>query len=184
MRPRIDLTALTVMLATSMGCESILGISDHALARQDAATSGALPVESGTADGEPQGDDGSQSDQAAPMSDGAPDGQDGASAPTATVEGGAEASATVTCSTGSLKCNGNTPQACDGGAWSDLSACGGSTPVCSNGACGSYRLTGGITSTTAFGGDAGAVHVVAGGFELGSRSCNAQGVCVSGGIVP
>jgi hypothetical protein len=88
------------------------------------------------------------------------------------------------CTEGSLQCSGNTPQQCVSCAWQSQTACSGSLPVCSNGVCGTYRATGGIRSTAPVpSGDAG-IHLVSGGFELGTRSCNDAGMCVTGGIVP
>jgi hypothetical protein len=48
---------------------------------------------------------------------------------------------------------------------------------------GALHVTGGIRSTGVAAGDAG-IRLVAGGFELGTRTCNDAGVCVTGGIVP
>ena len=94
--------------------------------------------------------------------------------------------ACVACSPGALGCSGTQPQMCNAsGAWVSMgSACSGASPVCSNGVCSSYRVTGGIRSTAPLGGS-GTIVLVAGGLELGPPACNvAQGICVSGGIVP
>jgi len=89
------------------------------------------------------------------------------------------------CTEGTRRCSGNTPQECAGSIWQDQTPCGGSTPVCSNGLCGTYRTTGGILSTVASPVAAdGGIHLVSGGFELGARSCDEAGVCVTGGLVP
>jgi hypothetical protein len=89
------------------------------------------------------------------------------------------------CAAGDLMCNGGTPQECVDGGWQNQTPCTGATPVCSNGVCGTYRTTGGIRSTGALPlpGDAG-IRLVAGGFEIGTRTCNPAGLCVTGGIVP
>jgi hypothetical protein len=87
------------------------------------------------------------------------------------------------CAAGAQQCNANAPQTCIGGTWQNQAPCGGSTPVCSNGICGAYRATGGLRSTAPAPG-AGSIRLVAGGFEIGGRACDAQGVCVTGGIVP
>jgi hypothetical protein len=89
------------------------------------------------------------------------------------------------CAAGDLMCNGGTPQECVDGGWQNQTPCSGATPVCSNGVCGTYRTTGGIRSTGALPlpGDGG-IRLVAGGFEIGTRTCNAAGLCVTGGIVP
>jgi hypothetical protein len=88
------------------------------------------------------------------------------------------------CMAGELTCSGSTPQQCVDGGWQSQTPCAGATPVCSNGMCGTYRTTGGIRSTTfPFPGDGG-IRIVAGGFEIGRRTCNQAGLCVTGGIVP
>jgi hypothetical protein len=111
-------------------------------------------------------------------------GNDGS--PVETSDAGEDAGDGATgCTTGALQCNGNTPQTCTGGAWVSQTACGGATPLCSNGVCGTYIVTGGVRSTAPTpAADAGSVHLVSGGFEVGARTCTAQGVCVTGGIVP
>ena len=91
----------------------------------------------------------------------------------------------VACLPGAIQCSGNTPHTCgDAGAWQALPTCGGTTPVCSKGLCGSYRSTGGIRSTVLAGAADAGIYLVFGGFEMGARSCNQAGVCVTGGIVP
>jgi hypothetical protein len=97
--------------------------------------------------------------------------------------GSADGSDGGVCSAGSTRCMGNTPQTCVAGSWQSQTPCSGTTPVCSNGACSTYRVTGGIRSTAPATSGSG-VHLVSGGFELGARSCTAQGLCVTGGIVP
>jgi hypothetical protein len=98
--------------------------------------------------------------------------------------GNASDAGSCPCSVGSLQCSGSTPQQCVSCAWQSQTACSGSTPVCSNGICGTFRATGGIRSTAPVpSGDAG-IHLVAGGFERGTRTCVDGGVCVTGGIVP
>jgi hypothetical protein len=87
------------------------------------------------------------------------------------------------CTANDLRCKGNTPQQCVGGAWQDQAPCGGSTPTCSNGVCSAYRMTGGVRSITAGTRDGG-MQLVAGGFEWSARTCDEAGVCVAGGIVP
>lgn len=114
-------------------------------------------------------------------------GDDASSAGAGTGDGGDDAvDGAPPCALGAAQCNGNTPQTCgDAGLWISQAACGGATPLCSNGVCGTYLVTGGVRSTVpAPAPDAGAVHLVAGGFEVGARTCTAQGVCVTGGIVP
>jgi hypothetical protein len=88
------------------------------------------------------------------------------------------------CTGGAEKCSGNVPQVCISGVWQNQTACGGTKPLCSNGVCGTYIVSGGIGSTATTVGDAGTLHLVSGGFEVGARTCTAQGVCVTGGIVP
>jgi hypothetical protein len=177
----------------SAGCESILGIEDHQLAPQ-ADAGGQDGVQSDSSTPADALDSGMMADTAAPTPDGPTVPLDSATAAdsgsmpdSAPNDGGVEAdspSAIVTCSTGELRCSGNAPQACDGGAWGNLTACGGSTPVCSNGVCGSYLCTGGVRTTAASIGPDGGVRLVSGGFELGTRTCGEAGVCVAGGIVP
>jgi hypothetical protein len=88
------------------------------------------------------------------------------------------------CAAGSLVCSGNTPQRCVVGSWQNLTPCGGVTPTCSNGVCGTFRTTGGIRSSAPVPLADGGVHLVSGGFELGPRTCDHTGVCLTGGIVP
>jgi hypothetical protein len=52
------------------------------------------------------------------------------------------------------------------------------------GGSGTRTLSGGIRSTAPIPTGGGAIHLAAGGFELGPRSCDAAGLCVTGGIVP
>jgi hypothetical protein len=156
MRHSVPVFVLAVGLA---GCNAVLGIDDHPLA--PAVTSdeaGTGPAESGVPEA------------AAPHADLPEAGSDSAAG----------------CTAGDLRCSGNTPQKCVGGSWQDQPACGGATPVCSNGVCGSFRATGGIRSTAPVAASAadGGARLVSGGFELGTRTCNAQGTCVTGGIVP
>ena len=154
-----------VLLGTA-GCNALLGIDDHAL---------------GVSDG------GDEATVITPPDADAPDVADSAVAPDVDVPetqpGGGDAGV---CAAGDLRCNGNTPQKCGGGAWLDQAACGGATPVCSNGLCGSFRTTGGIRSTSPVAASAadGGARLVSGGFEFGARTCGAQGSCVTGGIVP
>jgi hypothetical protein len=61
---------------------------------------------------------------------------------------------------------------------------------CSSGHCatgtvdaGPLVVTGGLR-TSAPSGPSGGTHLVSGGFEFGPLTCNGQGVCVTGGIVP
>jgi hypothetical protein len=177
-----SLLVLAGMASASAGCNSILGNDDHSLAP---SAGSALDGSSGT-DGSVSLDGSSGSDVGAP-GDGSPgvaDGNtpsDGAAAPDA----GSEAGNDGGCAAGALQCNGNTPQQCVGGLWQDQTTCGGLIPVCSNGVCGTYRTTGGIVSTVAspVAADAG-IHLVSGGFELGARSCDEAGMCVTGGLVP
>ena len=49
---------------------------------------------------------------------------------------------------------------------------------------GTLTLNGGIRTTAPIPAGGGAIRLVAGGFELGPRSCDAAGLCVTGGIVP
>jgi hypothetical protein len=156
-------------------CNSILGNDAHSLAGVDGSTAS----------------DGEVSHDGSPNADGSasPDGSavaDSSASPDAPAEtAAADAASDGGCMDGNLRCSGNTPQECVGGVWQDQMACGGATPVCSNGACGTYRTTGGILSTapTPVAGDGG-IRLVSGGFELGARSCDEAGVCVTGGIVP
>jgi hypothetical protein len=147
-----------VAIASALvGCNALLSIDDHAVA--------------------PGADGGAATDGGATSTDG------GASSDAA---GMGDASDAGACATGSLRCSANVPQACVAGIWTSSAACGGLTPFCASGVCGAYRTTGGVRSTgpepatTA----ASTVRLVSGGFEHGTRTCNAQGVCVTGGIVP
>jgi hypothetical protein len=88
------------------------------------------------------------------------------------------------CAAGSLMCNGNTPQRCVVGSWQNLTPCAGVTPTCSNGLCGAFRTMGGIVSTAPVPLADGGLRLVSGGFEIGTRTCDQAGVCVTGGIVP
>jgi hypothetical protein len=49
---------------------------------------------------------------------------------------------------------------------------------------GPYSATGGIRSTAPSPSVDGGARLVAGAFELGARTCNALGTCVTGGLVP
>jgi hypothetical protein len=91
----------------------------------------------------------------------------------------------VACNPGSASCNGNTPAACNAaGTWVNGTTCGGSTPVCSNGVCGTFIVTGGIRSTGQLPALDAGIYLVAGGFEIETRTCGDAGLCVTGGIVP
>jgi hypothetical protein len=138
------------------GCNTLLGIDDHELATAVGDDAGAVDGPSPSAD---SGADVSSTDGSS--------GVDGSGA----------------CAPGTARCDGNTPQQCVGGAWQSLTPCGGLTPVCSNGLCGPFRTTGGIRSTAPAPAGSG-IRLVAGGFETGTRTCSAKGVCVTGGIVP
>jgi hypothetical protein len=172
------------------GCASILGVQEHQLAPDggggspDATGGGGMDtgVEGATPDGQGPGDGNGPSDSGGTQ-DASNDGPIIGDAGDAGV-GDASDAAACPCSQGSLKCSGSTPQQCIACVWVNQTACTGSTPTCSNGLCGTYRTTGGIRSTApAPPGDAG-IRLVSGGFELGMRSCDEAGVCVTGGIVP
>ncbi len=159
----------SILLGISLAaCDQVFGIQDHSLAAttREPANDGSTGVEV---------------DAAEPLADGG--GDDQASPPSPVGEAGPDAP--PGCSTGSLRCMGNTPQTCTGGVWESGSPCGASSPVCSNGVCGTFRTTGGLRSVApvAAGADAG-IRLVSGGFELGTRSCDEAGVCVTGGLVP
>ena len=184
MRACISLIGILGVAAAIGGCDAILGIGDHELA-SDASSDG------------PSGDappgpviDGSEPDAYAPPEAG--NGMDGgADAGDAAGPGdaGDASDAPTGCSApygtlGALTCAGNAPQQCDGGAWQLLPACAGASPICSNGVCGTFRTTGGIRSTAPSPVEDAGIFLVSGGFELGTRTCNDAGVCVTGGIVP
>ncbi len=111
-------------------------------------------------------------------------GSDGGTSGPSDASGASDGGPSGACATGSLTCNDNTPEVCDGGAWHAEPACGGTTPVCSNGKCGTFRTTGGLRSTAPVPAVDAGIFLVAGGFELGARNCTDAGVCVTGGIVP
>lgn len=52
------------------------------------------------------------------------------------------------------------------------------------GANGARTLSGGIRSSAPSPVGGSGIRLVAGGFELGSRTCDGAGLCVTGGIVP
>jgi hypothetical protein len=154
----IAMAALAVSVA---GCETVLGLGG--------LTDRAAPAE-------PQADGG--------LPDASAEGGDASSvhADGSGMDSSLDASDSGICATGESTCRGGTPQQCVAGAWQSQTPCGGSTPTCSNGVCGTYRSIGGIRSTVPTGG--GGVRLASGGFELGTRSCDEAGVCVTGGIVP
>ncbi len=172
----VGVLAATVACA---GCDAVLGIQDDQLApvqEGGVSSDGSIAVDA-SRDGSP-GDTGTGGDA----------GTDGDAEVDATGPGndsGEDASdAPVGCAAGALQCSGNTPQQCIAGTWQNQAPCGGSTPVCSGGVCGTYRATGGIRSTAPSTATDSGIQLVSGGFELGARSCNTQGLCFSGGIVP
>lgn len=110
---------------------------------------------------------------------------DAGSEPDTGADADADAEPEIVCTPDSHRCNGNTVQKCIANAWvDDEMQCSGSAPVCSNGSCSPYRVSGGMGTLAAPSSDAGTIRLVSGGFELGPRSCSADGFCVTGSIQP
>jgi hypothetical protein len=166
---RAFLAAPLVILA--LGCGTILGGTDVPVPAD------AEPIDTGYS-GSSSGS--SSSGSSGGSSSGSPD----VGVADASNAGDSGDGAVCPCSQGSLKCSGNTPQQCMACSWVNETPCSGATPVCSNGICGSYRTTGGIRSTAPARYGDGGITLVSGGFEVGTRTCDEAGICVTGGIVP
>ncbi len=149
----------------SVGCNAILGIDDHDVAASDSGN-----------DSGPTGRDGSIPPGSDSGVDSGPPTGDGSVSPDA---------GPFVCVEGSSRCNGNTPQTCSDAGWVASASCGGASPVCSNGVCGSFAVTGSVSSLapSTVANDAG-FRIVSAGFEQGARACNDAGICVTGGIGP
>jgi hypothetical protein len=164
MRALVSLLLAGLAAYGASACDAILGIDEHELAA--AADGGGVPLGDGATPRADGGVDAAMASHDAAFDVTADDAPDGG------------------CMTGDHRCNGNTPQQCVGGVWQNETPCSGATLVCSGGVCGIYRSTGGIRSTAPSPATGAGIHLASGGFELGVRSCEEAGVCVTGGIVP
>jgi hypothetical protein len=107
--------ALSLLVVVSLvGCDAVLGISDHSLAGDDGGP----------------GTDATASDGSSSGADSAPDHSSSGA------DSGPSDAADAACTTGQLSCSGTQPEKCIDGVWlGNGAACSGSTPACLNGAC-------------------------------------------------
>lgn len=83
------------------------------------------------------------------------------------------------------RCNENTPETCQDGAWVALAACSGDTPACVKGACGLAVVVGSFATVSTPLQMTDQFILVEHGFEYLPTSCSQdQSVCVTGGMYP
>jgi hypothetical protein len=97
---------------------------------------------------------------------------------------GGQPAEVVPCKEGRGRCDGNTPQTCNAdGVWENGKACGGTTKVCTGeGVCAAYRLVNAGIDSFGVRPAEGKIILKEQTLTAAPRSCNAKGLCVTGGI--